>query len=85
MDSGTEQMNAVIDVYLHHFVAYMQEDWNQLLPMAALHIVGQPADATGVSPFLLTHSWEINTLELFDEAVGDIHHTGPAAQGECIV
>ena len=86
MDGSTEQLNTVIEVYLHHWCSYTQDDWHSLLPMTALHITGRLVDATGVSPFFLTHGWEMNALELFDvpqECTS--HYTGPIALGEHVV
>lgn len=67
MDGGTEWMNAVIESYLHQFTLYKQDDSDHLLPMTALHIGIQPADTTNVSPFFLTHGWDMNVLDLFEE------------------
>lgn len=86
MDGSTEQLNTVIEVYLHHWCSYTQDDWHSLLPMTALHIAGRPADATGVSPFFLTHGWEMNALELFDEPQERTsRRAGPITLGERVV
>ncbi|KAL1952475.1 hypothetical protein VTO42DRAFT_5283 [Malbranchea cinnamomea] len=81
-------LNAVVEAYIRHFTTYAQDNWYSLLPMVALHIAARPANATGLSPFLLTHGWEVNALELFGDSSGTIIAPGrnsPVAQGERIV
>ena len=79
-------MNAVIKAYLHHFTNHTQDNWYPLLLMVTLHVIGQPMNVTGISPFMLTHRWDINTLELFKEMDRmSLTCESPVTQGECIV
>ena len=79
-------MNAVIEAYLHHFTNHAQDNWYPLLPMVTLHIIGQPTNVTGISPFMHTHGWDINTLKLFKEMNRmSLACKSPVTQGECIV
>ncbi|KAL1952625.1 hypothetical protein VTO42DRAFT_4595 [Malbranchea cinnamomea] len=77
-----------LEAYIRHFTTYAQDNWYSLLPMVALHVTARPANATGLSPFLLTHGWEVNALELFGDSSSTVVAPGrnsPAAQGERIV
>ncbi|KAL1952554.1 hypothetical protein VTO42DRAFT_4819 [Malbranchea cinnamomea] len=87
-DGGTERLNVVVEAYIRHFTIYAQDNWYSLLPMVVLHIAARPANATGLSPFLLTYGWEVNVLELFGDSSSNVAAPGqnsPEAQEECIV
>jgi hypothetical protein len=45
-------------------VNYWQSDWSEWLPIAAAAICGRNAKSTGVSPFFLSHGWNV---EIFEE------------------
>ena len=65
-DGLTERRNQEVQAYLRAFVAYNQKDWKQWLPMAQIAIDGKPAAATGISPFFMTHGYDMQAIEMSD-------------------
>ncbi|GJX16761.1 putative nucleotidyltransferase, ribonuclease H [Tanacetum coccineum] len=52
-DRQTERVNALLELYLRHYVSANQHDWAKLLDVAQLSYNMQRSDATGKSPFEL--------------------------------
>lgn len=77
-DGATERMNQNVEVYIHTFVNYDQDNWTSLLPMAELAINNHDAASTGVSPFFLSHGYHMEPLQLFEEM-------GPVQSGKSLV
>ena len=50
-DGQTERMNAVMEQYLRSYVNYLQDDWNEWLPVAEFAANNQASETTKVSPF----------------------------------
>jgi hypothetical protein len=65
-DGQTERMNAVVEDYLRKHCDYFQTDWKDLLPAAELAINNRIASATGMSPFFLDHSYDLEVIDLRD-------------------
>lgn len=62
-DGQTERHNSTLEVYLRLFVRFEQNDWKRLLPMAELALNGRVSAATGVSPFFLTHGYNLSPFD----------------------
>ena len=52
-DGQTERMNALLELYLRHFVSANQKDWAKLLDIAQFSYNLQRSEATNKSPFEL--------------------------------
>lgn len=52
-DGQTERVNALLEIYLRHYVSANQSDWATLLDIAQFSYNLQKSEATGVSPFEL--------------------------------
>ncbi|GKA92165.1 putative nucleotidyltransferase, ribonuclease H [Tanacetum coccineum] len=50
-DRQTERVNALLELYLRHYVSANQHDWAKLLDVAQLSYNMQRSEATGKSPF----------------------------------
>lgn len=86
-DGSTERMNSVIETYLRTYIAYGQEDWNKLLPMAELALNCRTATSTGISPFYLSHGYHPSPFPVSEdhEDLMDRPPRSPIQQGEAIV
>jgi hypothetical protein len=60
----TERMNAVIEDYLQKHCNYFQTDWSDLLPMAQIAINNRVSSTMGISPFFLTHGYNLEIVDL---------------------
>jgi len=78
-DGQTERANSVVEEYLRNFCTYLQTDWSPLTAIAQLAINGRDATATGISPFFLTHGYNVEPLQL-DEAIPTSEQQRPAAE-----
>jgi predicted aspartyl protease len=84
-DGSTERMNQVLEEYLRCFVTYSQEDWAPLLPIAMLAINNRTATSTGMSPFFVTHGYNVDPIEI-DEPLRTISTSrSPIERGEAFV
>ncbi|KAK1912052.1 hypothetical protein P3342_012535 [Pyrenophora teres f. teres] len=63
-DGATERMNSVWEAYVRAFISWSQDDWATYCPMAQIAINGRDATSTGVSPFFLQHSYNVDPLQL---------------------
>ncbi|RVW62239.1 hypothetical protein CK203_064471 [Vitis vinifera] len=52
-DGQTERVNALLELYLRHFVSASQKDWANLLDIAQFSYNLQRSEATNKSPFEL--------------------------------
>jgi hypothetical protein len=59
-------MNAVVEDYLRKHCNYFQNDWSNLLPMAEIAINNRISSTTGMSPFFLTHGYDLEVIDLRD-------------------
>jgi hypothetical protein len=66
-DGSTERMNQTVEAYIRTFTNYAQDNWVTLLPMAELAINNHDSATTGVSPFFLSHGYNVEPLQLSDE------------------
>ena len=66
-DGSTERKNSDIEVYLRTFINHAQNDWARLCPLAELSLNGRISSITGVSPFFLSHGYELPVFQLYDE------------------
>jgi hypothetical protein len=85
-DGQTERHNSTMETYLRLFVRYEQDDWSQLLPMAELALNGRVSAATGLSPFFLSHGYNLSPFQL-QEDLEDLSETprSPIQKAEAIV
>jgi hypothetical protein len=79
-DGSTERRNQEIETYLRAFVAYTQENWGKLLPLAQIALDNRPASATGISPFFLSHGYNAEPIQLQEEVESQPNKT-PAGRG----
>ena len=61
-DGATERANQEVEAYLRAYTTYQQNDWADLLPAAMLAINNHVASSTGISPFNLTHGYDVDIL-----------------------
>ena len=54
-DGQTERMNAILEQYLRAYVAYLQDDWVDWLPLAEFASNSVRSEATGISPFFANY------------------------------
>jgi len=85
-DGATERANQVVEHYLRCYTTYLQDNWASLLPVAMLAINNRNATSTGISPFFLTHGYDVDLLDLA-RGREDLRTTGrsPVARGEAFV
>ena len=86
-DGSTEQKNQVVEVYLSAFVTYTQEDWAEYLPSAELAINNRNAASTGISPFFMTHGYNVDPIQIDEqlEERDENARLSPVARGEQVV
>jgi hypothetical protein len=86
-DGSTEQKNQVVEAYLSAFIAYTQEDWAEYLPSAELAINNRNATSTGVSPFFMTHGYDVDPIQIDEqlEERDENARLSPVARGEQVV
>src|SRR5258708_10447438 len=53
-DSQMEQINQVLEQYLHAYTNYQQDNWAPLLPLAEFTYNNAVSATTGISPFFMT-------------------------------
>ena len=61
-------MNSVTETYLHTYIAYGQNDWNQLLSMAELVLNYYTAASTGTSLFFLSHGYNPSSFTFTEDS-----------------
>lgn len=61
-DGSTERMNQEVLAYLRKFISYAQYDWVDLLPSAQLAINNRDNSISGLSPFYITHGYNISPI-----------------------
>jgi len=66
-DRATEQMNQNVELYIHTFFNYSQNNWASLLLMAELVINNHDFISTKVSFFFLSHEYHMKSLQLFEK------------------
>jgi transposase InsO family protein len=83
-DGSTERANQEVERVLRVFTCYTQDDWLDLLPVAAVAINNRDATSTGVSPFFFTHGYHVDPIipnnDMSQEAL-----SGPGKAGEALV
>ena len=86
-DGSMEEKNQVVEAYLSMFVAYMQEDWAEYLPLAELAINNWNATSTGISNFFMMHGYNIEPIEVKEELDewNENARLSPIAAGEQVV
>jgi len=76
-----------VEAYLLVFVIYTQEDWAEYLPSAELTINNWNAASTGISPFFMTHGYNVNPIQI-DEQLEERDENArllPVARGEQVI
>ncbi len=56
-----------MEAYLSVFMTYTQEDWAEYLPSAELAINNRNAASTGISPFFMTHGYNVNLIQINEQ------------------
>src|SRR5947208_15868747 len=73
-----------MEAYLSVFVTYTQEDWAEYLPSAELTINNRNAASTGISPFFITHGYNVDLIQIDEqlEERDENARLSPVARGE---
>ncbi len=66
-DRATEWMNQNVELYIHMFSNYSQNNWASLLLMAELAINNHDFASTEVSLFFLSHEYHMKPLQLLEK------------------
>jgi len=76
-----------MEVYLSVFVTYTQEDWAEYLPSAELAINNRNAASTGISPFFMTHGYNVDLIQIDEqlEERDENARLSPVARGKQVV
>ena len=82
-DGSTERLNAVIEFYLRTYCNWHQNDWANLLSHCQVAINNRPAASNGVSPFFLSHGYDMDMIQL-SAHVAPRTISSPIAAGERI-
>jgi hypothetical protein len=82
-DGSTERANQEVERYLRIFATYAQDNWDDLLPIAAIALNNKTATATGLSPFFLTHGYHIDPIQVDEPLRSD--NASLIAQAEGLV
>ncbi|EFZ04205.2 Pol [Metarhizium robertsii ARSEF 23] len=82
-DGATERTNQEVERYLRIFVTYAQDNWDDLLPAAAIALNNKTATATGLSPFFLTHGYHIDPIQVNESLRSE--NVSPIARAEALV
>lgn len=77
-DGQTESLNAIVEDYLRKHCNYFQLDWSDLIPMAEIAINNGISSMTGMSPFFMTHGYDLQVLYLCEAT-----HEETAHSAEC--
>jgi hypothetical protein len=56
-DGQTERVNQILEQYLQCYVAYLQDNWSELLPLAEFAYNNMPQDSIGMTPFFANKSY----------------------------
>ena len=84
-DGSTERINQQVETYLRAFISYAQDDWEFLLAMAQLSINNREAASTGVSPFFLTHGYNMDVVQLEGELQSYVVTESPTQKADNLV
>lgn len=84
-DGATERANQEIERILRAFTVFSQEDWSNLLPIAAAAINNREAASTGLAPFFFTHGYHIDPIGLEDDGNLQDNAKGPERAGRDFV
>ncbi|KAL3726764.1 hypothetical protein ACJRO7_031632, partial [Eucalyptus globulus] len=60
-DGQTERVNALLEIYLRHYVSTTQVDWAKLIDVAQFSYNLQRSESTGQSPFEVAIGRQPNT------------------------
>ncbi len=67
IDRTTEQMNQNVELYIHMFFNYSQNNWASLLLMTELVINNHNSVLTEMSLFFLSHEYHMKPLQLLEK------------------
>ncbi|KAJ6436365.1 retrovirus polyprotein [Purpureocillium lavendulum] len=82
-DGATERANQEVERYIRIFTTYAQDDWDELLPAAAMALNNRTATSTGLSPFFFTHGYHLEPVQVKEALRPD--GKSPVAKAEGIV
>lgn len=66
-DGATERASQEVGRYIRIFVTFVQHDWDELLPAAAMAMNNRTATPTGLSPFFFTHGYYLEPIEIKEQ------------------
>ncbi len=71
-DSQMEQINQVLEQYLHAYTNYQQDNWAPLLPLAEFTYNNAVSATTGISPFFMNKGYHPRlTMNPHQEMLGE--------------
>ncbi|KAJ6437064.1 hypothetical protein O9K51_10361 [Purpureocillium lavendulum] len=82
-DGATERANQEVERYIRIFTTYAQDDWDELLPAAAMALNNRTATSTGLTPFFFTHGYHLEPVQVKEALRPD--GKSPVAKAEGIV
>ena len=81
-DGQTERVNALLELYLRHFVSANQKDWAKLLDITQFSYNLQRSEATNKSPFELATRQQPLTLHTLTLAIrGEVQRLSSSRKG----
>jgi hypothetical protein len=84
-DGATERANQELEIFIRAYTSHAQDDWEELLPIAELALNNKNSATTGVSPFFLTHGYDIPIVETIAHTSEDLDNGSPIARAEAVV
>lgn len=84
-DGATERMNQTLEAYLRTFVDFDQDNWVELLPFAELAINNRDAASTGVSPFFLSHGYNVELTQVSYDDLSTREGESPVQKADRII
>lgn len=86
-DGSTERTNSTVGAYIRAYTSYDQKDWYRLLPLAELALNSRTPTSTGVSPFFLSHGYDLTPFAPREDqdTLSEEPTRSPIQKGEAIV
>ncbi|OAQ63970.1 Pol [Purpureocillium lilacinum] len=81
-DGATERTNQEVERYIRIFATYAQDDWDELLPPAAMALNNQTATSTGLSPSFPTDGYHLKPVQVKETLRSDGRSTAAMASAQ---
>ena len=63
-DGQTERVNQIMEVYLHYYINYKQNNWVELLPLAQYAYNSAESEGTGITLFFANYRYTPTVYEV---------------------